>query len=74
MRLGELNGVDETVINDQIKNYFFREGYIRKKDDEFKDVLDTFKKEYPKLMDDNRLNIAIESYKSGADHEYLNIK
>jgi hypothetical protein len=71
MKLANTDGIEETIIDEQVKNYFFREGYLRKSDTEYKNVLDKFKKDNPKLMNDARLNLAKESYKLGVSHEFL---
>ncbi|MGV8151135.1 MAG: hypothetical protein ACP5NV_05385 [Candidatus Woesearchaeota archaeon] len=83
MKLDNVDGIAQTILDEQIKNYFFLQGYLNKKNftglkdreetiknQYFNDELELFKNKNPKIMNTRRETIARESYLNGANHNF----
>ena len=75
MILKNIDGIEESVLNEQIKNYFFRIGYNAKTMcDEYRFYYcSKFIKENNKIMTPQRICIAEQSYNNGLSHEFPSV-
>lgn len=73
MKLNNTNGIEETIIDEQVKKYFFNAGYLHKNKgkDYFYNIFGKFYDEFAKIINNERLTIAKDEYKSGLTHEFL---
>lgn len=76
MRKEEMHKANEEVIDDQVRKYFFNEGYInkRKSVEYYYKVFGTFFDENAKIMDNARTKISKEAYHLGRNHEFRPLK
>lgn len=76
MRKEEIYKANDEVIDDQVRKYFFNEGYINKKKsvDYYYKVFGMFFDENAKIMNNARTKISKEAYQLGRNHEFPNLK